>query len=348
MPAASRRRASQLPFVFSTSPERSSLPIVTIAAVAIVGQYGFVEIRPFDAADSSAAAELVRPLQPGILVTPAYLAHRERSEPERAQRRSWLALEGGEILGFATSAVKWDEPGSVGRFWIGVRPDRRERGIGAALYELAERHAGALGVQRVTVEVDDDQDGRRFVEARGFEPVSAELISSLDPRMADLGEFDDLMAETSAAGFELTTLQAMARRRDDLAEFYEAAGAWPPGGGNRITAEDLWRFIFERPDLSWDGSFVILDEQGRLVSLASLVVDRANRRAENDWTATLPDVRGRRLALLGKLATLRWARDAGIREIVTANDDDNVPMLTLNQRLGYRRLYAQVELARAL
>jgi len=25
-----------------------------------------------------------------------------------------------------------------------------------------------------------------------------------------------------------------------------------------------------------------------------------------------------------------------------------VPMLTLNQRLGYRRLYAQVELARAL
>ena len=308
-----------------------------------------MQIRPFEAADAPAAAELVRPLQPGILVTPAYLVHRESSEPERAQRRSWLSLENGEVLGFATSAVKWDEPGVVGRVWIGVRPDGRKRGIGAALYDLAERHARAVGVKRLTVEVDDDPYGLRFVEARGFERVSAEIVSSLDPKLADLGELDVLLGETSAAGFELTTLQAMAGRRHDLAGFYEAAGAWPPGGEvNRITADDLWRYIFERPELTWDGSFVVLDEQGRLVSLASLVVDPAHGRAENDWTATLPELRGRRLALLVKLASIRWAREAGIREIVTANEDDNVPMLTLNQRLGYRRLYPQVELARAL
>ena len=311
-----------------------------------------MQIRPFGAADAEAAAEIARPLQPGILVTPAYLVHRESAEPERAQRRSWLALESGEVLGFATSAVKWDEPGVVGRFWIGVRPDRRRRGIGAALYDLAERHARTIGVQRLTVEVDDDPDGRRFVEARGFEPVSAEIVSALDPSVVEveLGELDGLLAVTSAAGFELKTLQIMAARRGDLAAFYEAAGAWPPGGGeaNRISADDLWHYIFERPDLSWDGSFVVLDERERLVSLASLVVDPERGRAENDWTATLPELRGRRLALLVKLASIRWARDAGIREIVTANDDDNVPMLALNQRLGYRRLYPQVELARAL
>jgi GNAT superfamily N-acetyltransferase len=326
------------------------LPIVRIAADAIVGQYGLVQIRPFEAADAQPTADLIGPLQPAILVTPAYLVHRQSSEPERAQRRTWLAVESGEVAGFATSAVKWDEPGVVGRFWIGVWPDRRRRGIGTALYDLAERHARTTGVQRLTVEVDDDPEGRRFVEARGFEPISAELVSSLDPERADLGALDALVAESSAAGFELKTLEAMAGRRDDLAAFYEAAGAWPPGGGetNRITAEELWRLIFERPDLSWDGSFVVLDGQGRLVSLASLVVDLERGRAENDWTATLPELRGRRLALLAKLATIRWALDVGIREIVTANDDDNVPMLTLNQRLGYRRLYPQVELARAL
>jgi GNAT superfamily N-acetyltransferase len=327
------------------------LPIVTIAAEVIVGQYGLVQIRPFDEADAPATAELVRPLQPGILVTPAFLAHRERSEPERAQRRSWLAVEEGEVLGFATSAVKWDEPGAlVGRFWIGVRPDRRSGGIGATLYDLAERHAREVGAERLTVEVDDNPDGLRFVEGRGFERVSAEIVSSLDPRVAEVDELDGLLVETSAGGFELKTLQAMGERRDDLAAFYEAAGAWPPGGDetNRITADDLWRYIFERPDLSWDGSFLVLDERGRLVSLASLVVDALQARAENEWTATLPEVRGRRLALLVKLASIRWARQAGIREIVTANDDDNLPMLTLNRRLGYRRLYAQVELARAL
>jgi GNAT superfamily N-acetyltransferase len=326
------------------------LPIVTTAADAIVGQYGFVEIRPFEVADAPAAAELVRPMQPGILVTAPHLVHRERSEPERAHRRSWLALENGEVVGFATSALKWDEPGAVGRFWLGVRPDRRKSGIGAALYDLAEGHVRVVGVQRLTVEIDDDPEGRPFVEARGFNPISAEIVSSLDPRLTDLGELDGLLAESSAAGFELTTLQALAGRREDLAAFYEAAGAWPPGGGeaDRITADELWRYIFERPDLSWDGSFVVLDQRGRLVSLASLVVDPERGRAENDWTATLPELRGRRLALLAKLASIRWAREAGIREIVTANDEDNVPMLTLNRRLGYRRLYAQVELARAL
>lgn len=309
-----------------------------------------MEIRPFEAPDAEAAAEIVRPLRPGILITPAYLVHSERSEPERAERRSWLAEEKGSVAGFATAAVKWDEPGVVGRFWVGVRPDRRKRGIGTALFELAERHSRETGVERLTVEVDDDPDGRRFVEARGFEPISAEIISSLDPKRTDLTELDRLVEASSAAGFELATLHAMTGRRDEVSAFYEAAGAWPPGGGeaNRVTADELWRLVFERPDLSWDGSFVVLDGQGRLVSLASLVVDPERGRAENDWTATLPELRGRRLALLAKLATIRWARDSGIREIVTANDDDNVPMLTLNQRLGYRRLYPQVELARTL
>jgi GNAT superfamily N-acetyltransferase len=325
------------------------LPIVRIAADAIVGQYGPVEIRPFEAADAPAAAELVQPLQPAIVVTAAYLVHRERKEPERARRRSWLAFEDAEVVGFATSAVKWDEPGAVGRFWIGVRPDRRKRGIGAALYEESEAHARALGVRRLTVEIDDDPAGRRFVEARGFERISAEIVSSLDPRLTDLGELDDLQAATLAAGFELKTLRAMTERSADLAAFYDAAEAWPPGGdeSNRITPHELWRFIFERPELSWDGSFVIVEERARPVSLATLVVDHSAGRAENDWTATLPDLRGRGLARLAKLATIRWARNAGIREIVTANDAGNVAMLALNERLGYRRLYEQVELARA-
>jgi len=306
-----------------------------------------VEIRPFEAADARSTAELTRPLQPAVVVTAGYLAHRETAEPERTRRRSWLAVEGDEPLGFATSYAKWDEPGAVGRFWIGVRPDRRRRGIGTALYEEAERHARALGVQRLTVEVDDDPAGRRFVEARGFEPVSAEIVSSLDPESADLDELDALVVSAESAGLRLATLHEMVGWQDEVAAFYEDAGAWAPGG-SRITTEELWRLIFERPDVSWDGSFVILDGRGRPVSLASLVVDDVIPRAENDWTATRPELRGRKHALLVKLATIRWARGAGIREIVTANDDDNVPMLTLNERLGYRQLYAQVELAREL
>jgi RimJ/RimL family protein N-acetyltransferase len=231
--------------------------------------------------------------------------------------------------------------------------DRRSAGPTEARHRCGSvRGAGstrarALGVKHLTVEIDDDPAGRRFVEARGFERISAEIVSSLDPRLTDLGELDDLLAAKLATGFELKTLRTMTERSADTAAFYDAAEAWPPGGdeSNRITPDELWRFIFERPELSWDGSFVIVDERARLVSLATLVVDHSAGRAENDWTATLPDLRGRGLARLAKLATIRWARSAGIAEIVTANDDGNVPMLALNERLGYRRLYEQVELA---
>ena len=207
-----------------------------------------MEIRPFEAAHATAAAELVQPLQPAIVLTD-YLVHRERTEPKRALRRSWLAVEDADLVGFATSAVKWDEPGVVGRFWIGVRPHRRRRGIGAALYAEAEAHARAVGVQRLTVEVDDDPAGRRFVEARGFERISAEIVSSLDPRLTDLGKLDALVAATLPAGFELKTLRTMTERSAELAVFYDAAEAWPPGGNesNRISPDELWRFIFERP-----------------------------------------------------------------------------------------------------
>jgi GNAT superfamily N-acetyltransferase len=320
------------------------------SANAGVGQYGVVQIRPFNAADAEAAADLVRPLQPAILVTPQWFMHRHKSEPERGRRRSWLAVEGGEAVGFATAGFKWEGPSGVGRFWIGVRPDRRERGVGTSLFELAEGHFREQGGRRLTVEVDDDPAGMRFVEALSFERVGAEVVWSLDPAGADLAELDTLRAEVAGAGFELTTLRPMAARRDDLAAFYEAAGAWSPGGddANRVTAEELWRVVFERPDLTWDGSFVILDEHERLVSLASLVVDPGTGRGEHEWTATLPELRGRRFALLCKLAAIRWARESGLRELVTANEADNVPMLTLNERLGYRRLYEQVELERDL
>jgi len=97
-----------------------------------------------------------------------------------------------------------------------------------------------------------------------------------------------------------------------------------------------------------DGSFAILDVRGRLVSLAVMKIDPETARPEHDWTATLPELRGRRLALLCKLAAIRWARDAGVREILTENAFHNLPMLALNERLGYRRRYERVELERVL
>jgi RimJ/RimL family protein N-acetyltransferase len=80
------------------------------------------------------------------------------------------------------------------------------------------------------------------------------------------------------------------------------------------------------------------------VSLSWLLVDHERRRAENEWTATLPELRGRGLARLAKSATIRWAADRGLTEILTGNDPDNVPMRELNRRLGYVELFVRRDL----
>jgi GNAT superfamily N-acetyltransferase len=94
------------------------------------------------------------------------------------------------------------------------------------------------------------------------------------------------------------------------------------------------------PNLSLEGSFAVLDGE-QPVSLGFLTVDPERRIAYNLLTATLPGYRRRGLALLVKLATARWAAANGIERLLTENDRENIPMLELNDSLGYRPLYDQ-------
>ncbi len=298
-----------------------------------------VVIRQFELDDAERVAELVRTVAPVSLTPASSLRHRHTAEPERSKRRSWLALEGDELAGFATAVFQWygGERGK-GRVWVYVRRDRRRRGVGTALWEAATAHL--RDATKLTVEIDDDPDGVRFVEQRGFTQYGAEVMSILDPRTCT--------AEPRAReGFRVVALSATRDREQDLYEFYGAAGGLDPGDPeNRVSFEEWRRFILENPVLDDETSAVVLDEDDRIVSLSWLLVVRP--RAENEWTATLPELRGRGLARLAKIASIRAAAERGITEILTGNDPDNLPMRELNRRLGYRELFTRIDMEKAV
>jgi GNAT superfamily N-acetyltransferase len=58
--------------------------------------------------------------------------------------------------------------------------------------------------------------------------------------------------------------------------------------------------------------------------------------------------RGRGLARLVKVASLRRARERGLTEAYTGNDESNVPMLRVNASLGYQPYATQWRLVRDL
>jgi GNAT superfamily N-acetyltransferase len=295
-----------------------------------------VEIRRFEEAWAEGAAALYRELQPSVLTTAAYLLHRERTAPERLRRLSLVAIEGDSVVGWGSATRRWPEaPADAASIWVMVKPSYRGRGLGSELAERVERHAIDGGASTLTTIVENDAAGFRFVERRGYEPTTANVVSKLEPHPAKARPID---------GFEVTPLEALAGEEAEIYELYGKAGAFPPGGAPPF---DEWRrMILDSPLLDPAGSFTLL-AGGRPVALAWLLVDWDRAQAENKWTATLPELRGRGLARLAKLHTIRWAAEHGIREILTDNEEDNIAMLELNRSLGYRSLWRRQSFKRS-
>jgi GNAT superfamily N-acetyltransferase len=294
-----------------------------------------VEIREFEARDAEAVSELLTSLRPAWLSTPESLVYRNLTIAERSRRKAWVAAGGAVGFAFAEFDIWGAAPGTT-RTWAGVAPENRRRGLGTRLHELAVEHAAAKGAVRLTTEVDGDEAGIAFASALGYEPTEHEIISSLDPAQVDTSEL-------APSGVRVVPLAELRDRPRDLYAFWTRCLVVAP-----VSFDDYRLHVLEVPDLTYDGSFALLDDDGNVVSIALLTLDRPRQRAENDWTGTLPEQRGRGLARLAKLATIRWARDHGIREIVTGNMSDNVAMLAVNRRLGYRELLVRTDLARPL
>ena len=197
------------------------------------------------------------------------------------------------------------------RLWIGVRPSARGRGVGSALWARVEGHAHEPAICWT-----DTDEGRAFAEARGFRRTAIRIVSTLDVAAADVSE------PQCPEGVELVPWSTLESVPTDLE------------GIERATT----------PDLAPTGSFVAL-LAGRPVAFALITTDERGV-AENEFTATLAEFRGRGLATLCKQETVRWARANGIRTIVTGNDSENAAMLAVNRKLGYRPAHRRIELAR--
>lgn len=299
---------------------------------------GSVVIRELRREDSPAVAALHLAVNPHQLETPERVWFWASRGIEREQWRHWVAENGGEIVGSAWAAFEWSVPTpGKGRFWVAVAPEHRGRGIGGALYGVVEEYLRSRGAWRARGNVDGDPAGERFLVQRGYEPDKVDRVSELVLDAAELPE----------PSVPVVPLAATRQLERELYEICEAGEIDLPGNEpeTALTLETWKQDDYGLPDLSGEGSFVAFDGE-RPVALTLLCVDPKRRLGYTQMTATLPSHRRRGLALAVKLASARWARDNGFERILTENDDTNVGMLAVNERLGYQPLYDQVSWVR--
>ena len=303
-------------------------------------------IRTLEHDDIPAAAAIWRELRPDAVHSEEGLRHLIESMPERAQTGAWVAVDGGSVVGWGFAHRRWWRASNTANAWLGVLPAARGRGLGSALLRAVEAHAGALDVERLFTNVVD-AEGERFAGARGFEATGSDVISAVDPRLVDLGDLPAREARAGRDGYRLATfsdVDAHALYRLDVETSDDMPGGDAP---HELSFEEWSAEVLERPDLALDGSFAVVSG-GLPVALCALAVDRAGRRGRNDGTGTDREHRGRGLATLVKLASIRWAVANGIERIVTDNEAGNAPMLAVNERLGYRRFLERQRLVKEL
>jgi mycothiol synthase len=214
-----------------------------------------------------------------------------------------------------------------------VLPEHRGQGVGTRLYEALSEHAARLGLTSLWGRIEEEDAGSlRFAENRGFREVSREYEVVLDVAEADV-------AADPPAGIELVSL---AERPELVRPVYEVdveVGADVPSheeGYEPMTFERWQATYLEGPGAMPYACIVALVEDEVVGYTGLRRRGSVSPTAENMLTAVRRPWRRRGIATALKREQISRARNAGVEQIYTTNDETNVGMRGVNELLGYR------------
>ncbi len=228
----------------------------------------------------------------------------------------------GEIVG-AGLGGRSDDP-ARGYVAPRVHLESRRRGVGTELLGRLLEFVESLGLVRVSGQVTD-AGSKAFAERFGFveSDRQVEQVRRLDGEIA----LDPIPDEV-----EVVTI---AERPELLEAAYPLARdeGFPDLALDGSISIPLDEWIRDEATLP-DGSFVALAE-GEIVGYSGLMAHDNEGVAEDGLTVVSRAWRRRGLAKALKQRELAWAREAGLREVVTWTQTGNDGMRAVNERLGY-------------
>lgn len=260
------------------------------------------------------------------------------------------AVVDGAVVGALRLILPVRDNPTVAVLDVAVHPDHRRRGIGSALHAEGARLAAERGRTDLIAEVDEPGPGtagRAFALRHGWTCDLLETRRDLvlppdEERLAALEQ----QARAASRGYRLVTWRDRTPEGllDDRAELERRMTTDAPHGDLPV-AEEHWdgARIREYEDSHLARGRTVLSagavtEEGRLVAFTDLQVPLAQpERAQQGGTLVLREHRGHRLGALVKAAVLRevLATLPAVRRISTYNSDANLPMVAVNEALGF-------------
>jgi GNAT superfamily N-acetyltransferase len=296
-----------------------------------------VVIRPAVGDDADGVTAVRRAVYEYKVMSPAATRHLITVSAPEERFLALVAESGGEVIAMGTAALNiWTSEPGQSNVSIYVHPDHRKQGIGSALADRLHQHLEEVGAVRTRAFVHPE--GLEFARNRGYDGTRQMHFSGLDPRvLPDQPPTPD--------GIELVPMDQLDPRQAYAAD--SIASLDEPGDSplDAIAYDDWLEEVWNSPAL--DKSLSIAAVAGDEVACFT-AVETDRERAWSGMTGTIPAYRGRGLAKLVKSVALRRCAEAGITAAYTSNDDENGPMLAINNWLGYRRVQTELGLLRPL
>ncbi len=275
-----------------------------------------------------AACSYERPFrEPSLSV--AYYRHWSEGD-----RRRWVGLDGGEVVGAA--ALLLPEP-TFAEAHVFVHPEARRHGLGTELLDAVKQAAREAGAPRFFGH-HHDEAGARFARAAGAVDDQRDVGAELELRTAELPE------PVLPVGWRFVSWRGPTP--DELIESYararDAIDDAPTPGEFALSPIDVaYVRTMEETALArgreiWATTAV--DERGEVGAFTDVRVSAPpSPIAGTDDSATAPWARRQGLATAVKLESLRTLR-AGrpdVQIVRTMNAESNVGMRAVNTRVGF-------------
>jgi GNAT superfamily N-acetyltransferase len=236
-----------------------------------------------------------------------------------------------------------------------VDPGCQRRGIGSALYDRLLEELAARNALLTRAQVQESMSASvAFLARRGFDEVQREWESRLDVAAFDFASFSGADERVTQAGISITTLAAERERDPDvLGKLYQLHATCERDVPSVDPVTDVPVELFlaraiEAPGALADAHFLARHGE-RYVGLSSLFRSLEDPHIlYQELTGVLRDYRGQGIAMALKLATVRYARTHGYREIRTWNDTRNRPMLRINEAMGFQKQPAWIVFEKGL